>query len=66
MMDASARSKVDCGGQLSCALQDLTNASSAALPHGRIHGNTREIRIDNVGNIAFDAESKGTRQTRMI
>ena len=40
VMDACARSKVDCVGQLPCALQDLCNRSRAVPPQHRVHGST--------------------------
>jgi hypothetical protein len=65
-MDACARSKVDCLGQLPYALQDLCKRSRAILPHHSVHGSTREIRIDDVRDILFGPESERMGETRVI
>ena len=66
VMDACARSKVDCVGKPSCALQDLCNRSNAVLPHHRVHGSTCELCIDEVRDVPFGPEGKRTGQTRVI
>jgi hypothetical protein len=65
-MDACARRKVDGICQLRGALQDFRDRSGAVLPHHRVHGRAREIRIDDVRDLPFGPERKRTGEAGVI